>query len=98
MDAITAEFALEALIDIAAPLNLGDTALGRRRASPITGGTFNWPRMAGEVVPGGAHWLNRNIFVGTIAVANPGAPRSASPSPAWSEFIPRASSARRPGR
>lgn len=56
LDNLTTEFAFEALVDIAAPLSLGDTALGRRRMIPITGGTFEGPRISGEVVPGGADW------------------------------------------
>lgn len=129
MTPLNTEFAFEALVDIAPAQNQGDTALGRRRMIPITGGRFEGPRIAGEVVPGGADWqtiradgvtvieaiyalktddgaviavrnlglvapveggapyvrstpsfdapqgphdwLNRNVFVGTIAVANP---------------------------
>jgi hypothetical protein len=128
MDILTTELAFEALVDIGAPAAIGETALGRRRMIPITGGTFKGPRIEGEVVPGGAdwqtvradgvtvveaiyalkasdgaviavrnlgivapidggapyvrttpsfdapqgphEWLNRNVFVGTIAVAN----------------------------
>ena len=129
MDALATELAFEALVDIGPPAAIGETALGRRRMIPITGGTFKGPRIEGEVVPGGADWqtvradgvtvveaiyalkasdgaviavhnlgivapieggppyvrttptfdapqgphdwLNRNVFVGTIAVANP---------------------------
>ena len=54
MDALKTELAFEALVDIGPPAAMGETALGRRRMIPITGGTFKGPRIEGEVVPGGA--------------------------------------------
>lgn len=56
MDPLITELAFEALVDIAAPMTLGQTPLGKRRMIPITGGTFEGPRIRGEVVPGGADW------------------------------------------
>ena len=47
---------LGAEITLAAPLELGDTPLGRRRVIPITGGTFRGARLSGRVLPGGADW------------------------------------------
>ena len=45
---------IEALVG---PLrDLGPTPHGRRRIVPILGGTVEGPRLAGEVVPGGADW------------------------------------------
>ena len=39
------------------PLELGDTAHGRRRIVPLTGGTFFGPELNGTLVPGGsADW------------------------------------------
>ena len=39
------------------PLELGDTAQGRRRIVPLTGGTFFGPELNGTLVPGGsADW------------------------------------------
>ncbi len=46
--------AIEALVG---PLrDLGPTPHGRRRIVPIVGGTVKGPRLAGEIVPGGADW------------------------------------------
>jgi hypothetical protein len=36
--------------------DLGHTPHGRRRIVPILGGTVKGPRLAGEIVPGGADW------------------------------------------
>lgn len=43
-------------ITLAAPLEVGDTPLGRRRIIEITGGTFEGERLRGKVLPGGADW------------------------------------------
>lgn len=43
-------------IALAAPLELGDSPLGRRRIIHITGGTFRGARLSGRVLPGGADW------------------------------------------
>jgi hypothetical protein len=45
-----------ATVEIAAPLVVGDTPLGLRRIIPITGGRVEGPRLAGEILPGGADW------------------------------------------
>ena len=43
-------------VTVAPALKLGDTAAGRRRIIPITGGTIEGPRLGGRVLPGGADW------------------------------------------
>ena len=43
-------------ITLAAPHELGDTPLGRRRIIGITGGRFSGERLSGRVLPGGADW------------------------------------------
>jgi hypothetical protein len=43
-------------VEIAEPLVVGDTPLGRRRINPITGGRVDGPRLQGVVLPGGADW------------------------------------------
>jgi hypothetical protein len=50
------EFLFRAEIELAPPLELGDTPLGRRRIIGITGGRFSGPRLSGRVLPGGADW------------------------------------------
>ena len=47
---------LKAEITLAAPHELGDTPLGRRRIIDITGGRFSGERLSGRVLPGGADW------------------------------------------
>jgi hypothetical protein len=43
-------------ITLAAPQELGDSPLGRRRIINITGGRFTGERLSGRVLPGGADW------------------------------------------
>jgi hypothetical protein len=50
------EFAMEAHVTVAAPLDAGLTPRGERRVIPITGGTFEGPSLRGRVIPGGADW------------------------------------------
>jgi len=50
------EFAFEGSFDVSRPLDIADRPYGKRRIIPITGGTFEGPRVRGEVVPGGADW------------------------------------------
>jgi len=54
-----AEFAYEAVVDIAPREDLGASALGERFIVPILGGRFEGPRLRGRVLPGGAdrQWL-----------------------------------------
>ena len=47
---------LQADITLAAPQELGESPLGRRRIINITGGTFRGERLSGKVLPGGADW------------------------------------------
>jgi hypothetical protein len=52
---LTLIYRLEA--SLGQPLELGDTARGRRRIVPLTGGTFTGPELNGTLVPGaGADW------------------------------------------
>jgi len=48
------EFVYEAIVDIAAGMNLGVGPLGQRAMVPITGGTFEGPNIRGTVLAGGA--------------------------------------------
>lgn len=50
------EFVYEAIVEIAAPVDVGPTPLGHRRYIPITGGTFAGPQIKGVILPGGADW------------------------------------------
>ena len=47
------EFAFEERVTLAAPVVVGDTALGYRQYIPITGGTVAGPKLKGQVLPGG---------------------------------------------
>ena len=50
------EFIFAARVTVAAPLDVGDIAKGRRRIVAITGGDFSGPALSGTVLPGGADW------------------------------------------
>jgi hypothetical protein len=50
------EFAFEATIAVAPPLELGETPSGKRRMIPILAGRFEGPRLKASVVPGGFDW------------------------------------------
>ncbi len=50
------DFAFALSVEVAAPLELGSTHLGRRRIIAISGGRVAGPRLSGTVLPGGADW------------------------------------------
>src|SRR5262245_28570751 len=44
-------------VKVATPLNIGAVPLGTRRTAPLAGGTFEGPRLRGDIVPGSsADW------------------------------------------
>jgi hypothetical protein len=52
---LTLVYRLEA--SLGAPLDLGETAQGRRRIVPLIGGTFTGPELSGTLIPGAsADW------------------------------------------
>jgi hypothetical protein len=53
------EFLLEARVDIAPSVDAGLTPGGLRRIVPITGGSFEGPKLRGQIVPGGE---DRQLF------------------------------------
>jgi hypothetical protein len=53
---LTLQPLLKAEITLAPAQELGETALGRRRVIPITGGSFRGEKLAGRILPGGADW------------------------------------------
>lgn len=48
------EFVFEAVVEVAAGMNLGEGPYGQRGMVPITGGTFEGPDIRGTVLAGGA--------------------------------------------
>ena len=50
------EFVYEAIVEISAPIEVGNTPQGKRRYIPITGGTFRGEKLRGVVLSGGADW------------------------------------------
>lgn len=50
------EFVYEAIVEIGAPVVLGQTASGHKQYIPITGGSFKGSNLKGTVLPGGADW------------------------------------------
>lgn len=50
------EFVMQLRVLIGSPVWVGETASGKRQAIPITGGTFEGPRIKGTVLAGGADY------------------------------------------
>jgi hypothetical protein len=53
---ITTEFIYSARITIGEVQELGEIHAGQRRIIPITGGSFEGPKLSGIILPGGADW------------------------------------------
>jgi hypothetical protein len=53
---IRTEHLFDLIVDLDHPLNIGDGPFGRRVLFPAAGGSFQGPRLRGEVVPGGGDW------------------------------------------
>jgi hypothetical protein len=53
---LQSEFVYEALVTVAAAMEIGASSHGVRRYIPITGGSFHGPKIKGVVLPGGADW------------------------------------------
>lgn len=61
------EFLYECTVTLAPALQFGRTFEGTRRVIPITGGTFQGPRLSGAVLAGGADWnLTRTDGAGSV--------------------------------
>jgi hypothetical protein len=56
IEPLSTEFVLEAQVNCAEALRVGPSAHGHRQLIPISGGSFNGPRLSGKVLPGGADW------------------------------------------
>lgn len=50
------EFAFEEYVTLAADIRPGQTPFGGRNIVPITGGTFEGPKIRGTILPGGWDW------------------------------------------
>jgi len=50
------EFLMNLAVDVGELVSMGDAPLGERRVVGILGGTFEGPRLRGEVLAGGADW------------------------------------------
>jgi hypothetical protein len=50
--ALKSEFLMDVVLDVAAAQNLG-----ARRIVPVTGGTFEGPKLKGTALPGGGDWI-----------------------------------------
>ncbi|MFC9977820.1 DUF3237 domain-containing protein [Spirillospora sp. NPDC127200] len=53
---IRTEFLFDLVVDLNPPLNFGKGPVGQRVLFGSTGGTFEGPRLRGEVLPGGGDW------------------------------------------
>jgi hypothetical protein len=50
------EFLMNLAVDVGELVSMGQGPLGERRVVAIDGGTFEGPKLRGEVLPGGADW------------------------------------------
>ncbi len=50
------EFVMQLRVTLDQPYSVGETPHGRRTVIPITGGTFEGPRLKGTILNGGADW------------------------------------------
>jgi Protein of unknown function (DUF3237) len=50
------EFVCELKVQLKSAIVVGETPHGMRRIIPITGGSFEGPKMKGEILDGGADW------------------------------------------
>jgi hypothetical protein len=50
------ELLYRSVVKLGTVIDVGETARGQRRIIPITGGTFEGPRMRGEILPMGWDW------------------------------------------
>ena len=50
------QFAFEEIVTLGASIHPGATPWGERNIVPITGGTFQGPRLKGKILPGGWDW------------------------------------------
>lgn len=60
-DGVTSEppalqFVMRLSVEVSAPMELGEISEVKKRIVPITGGSFEGPRVKGIVIPGGADW------------------------------------------
>lgn len=51
------ELLVEVSVDLEEPQNVGATPHGNRQIYGVRGGTFEGPKLRGEVLPGGGDWL-----------------------------------------
>ena len=87
-------YAFSFRVELAPPIEVGESEGGRRRFVPIAGGTVYGPRLKGVVLPGGGDWqtilpggltkIEARYFIKTndgavIEITNPGV-RTAEPS------------------
>jgi len=54
---IEMKYLYEANVELDMPLDVGSTPRGNRRIVSVKGGTFEGPKLRGDVLPGGADWL-----------------------------------------
>jgi lysophospholipase L1-like esterase len=55
-DMPTFDFVFEEFVTLGPGVKVGTTPLGERNFVPITGGSFNGPRIKGKILPGGWDW------------------------------------------
>lgn len=66
----TLSLVMEAVVDIGAPRQMGESPNGVRREIPITGGTVTGPDITATVLPGGSDWQLQRADGGLEIVAD----------------------------
>lgn len=56
VEAPSLEYVMQLNVTLGEAFSLGRTSFGTRNVIPITGGTFEGPRLRGTIIPGGADW------------------------------------------
>ena len=57
MTEMRTKFLFRLALEVGAHHVVGPTPVGDRRVAPISGGTFDGPRLSGTVLPGGTDWI-----------------------------------------
>lgn len=60
MNAIQTEFLFHLDLAVGSSHLVGPTPAGIRRIAPVSGGTFEGPRLSGTVLPGGTDWITQD--------------------------------------
>jgi hypothetical protein len=60
MSPVRTEFLFRLDLKVGSHHVLGETTAGKRRIAPVSGGSFEGPRLSGTVLPGGTDWITED--------------------------------------